>query len=368
MIDMFTPGSIGGVDFKNRIVRSATWEALADEEGGVTPALVDKIVELARGEVGHIVLGITAVLENGRGVMSQTGIWSDSQVDGHARLVDAVHRAGAKISLQIAHAGGQVARQALEWLEPVAPSAVVHPLTGHTPRALSTDEVKRMVESFGAAATRAARAGYDAVQIHAAHGYLIAQFMSPRFNRRDDEYGEPGRFAIEVYEAVRAEADGRPVHVKINIDDFLDGSTTAEVSMPIAAALSDAGIDAIEVSSGTPASKRLSPSRLRIKDEADEAYFLDLAREVKARVGCPVIGVGGFRSPAVIDRVLASGDIDFVAICRPLIREPGLVRRWMDGDHLKAKCISCNLCFKAIEKKQEGVQCWMELKERGEVN
>ena len=241
-----------------------------------------------------------------------------------------------------------------------------HPAFNVTPRALGTDQVKRLIEKFGEAAGRAMEAGYDAVQIHGAHGYLVDQFMSPRFNLRDDVYGDPQRFVMEVYDAVKAQAGRAPVLVKLNMDDCLEGSTSPEISLPIAKALSGAGIDAIEVSGGTQASGRLSPSRTRIKTSHDEAYFLEFARKVKAEVGCPVIGVGGYRSPEVINRVLASRDVDFIAMSRPFIREPGLVRRWSGGDLEKARCISCNGCFNTV-KHGEGIQCWQELRAQGKI-
>jgi len=152
-----------------------------------------------------------------------------------------------------------------------------------------------------------------------------------------------------------------PVFIKQNIDDFLEGSITPEIALPISKALSDAGIDAIEVSSGTPASGKLNPSRMGIKSQDKEAYFLDLARRVKEVVSCPVISVGGYRSPDVINKTLE--EIDFVAISRPLIREPDLVKRWKQGDGSPAKCVSCNRCFNTI-KYGEGIQCMLEYRAR----
>jgi 2,4-dienoyl-CoA reductase-like NADH-dependent reductase (Old Yellow Enzyme family) len=365
MVDMFTPGGIGSLKIKNRIVRSATWLGLADTEGRVTDRLFERIVELAKGEVGHIISGLTGVAPEGRG-LDMAGLYGDGQVASHARMVEAVHDAGSRISVQIAHVGAQAREGLLGDLEAVGPSAVENPVAKRVPRELALDEVKRIVEQFGDAAGRAKDAGYDAVQIHGAHGYLVDQFMSPRFNRREDEYGDPQRFVMEVYEAVRANSGSAPVHIKLNIDDHLEGSTVPEISMPIAEALSKAGIDAIEVSSGTMASKKLSPSRTRIREFEDEGYFLEIARKVKEVVDCPVIAVGGFRSPEVINQTLAAGDIDFVALSRPLIREPGLIKRWQGGDLKKSKCISCNRCFHTTDL-GEGIQCYKELQEQGRV-
>jgi 2,4-dienoyl-CoA reductase-like NADH-dependent reductase (Old Yellow Enzyme family) len=182
-------------------------------------------------------------------------------------------------------------------------------------------------------------------------------------NRRDDEYAAPGRFALEVYEAVRRNAGKLAVMIKLSLDDFVEGSVTPEVALPVAKALSQAGIDAIEVSGGMRASGKLNPSRTGIREEKDEAYLLELAKMVKREVKCPVISVGGWRSPAVINRALASGAVDFVSMSRPFIREPGLVRRWKSGDTAKARCISCSKCFGTV-KYGNGVECMVELRER----
>ncbi|MFO8056421.1 MAG: NADH:flavin oxidoreductase [bacterium] len=361
MTDMFTPGRIGNLELKNRVVRSATWEALADEEGRVTGSLIGYTLARIRGEVGLYIMGITAVSRNGLGMPGMTGMFNDEHVESHQRLTEAVHEEGGTVALQIAHVGAQASEELLG-TEAVAPSAVLHPSFQTMPRALSTDEVKQMVEAFGTAARRAAQAGYDAVQIHAAHGYLLDQFMSPLFNQREDEYGEPSRFPLEVYDAVRKNAGDLPVLVKLSLDDFYPGSTTPDVALQLARDLDRQGIDAIEVSAGIIASGKYSPSR-SVKEEKDEGYFLELTRMAKKNVSCPVIAVGGFRSPEVIDRVLAAGDADFVSISRPLIREPRLVKRWSEGDREKPKCISCNRCFGTL-KYGEGIQCMMELRER----
>jgi 2,4-dienoyl-CoA reductase-like NADH-dependent reductase (Old Yellow Enzyme family) len=236
-----------------------------------------------------------------------------------------------------------------------------------TPRALETGEVRELVEAFGQAARRSREAGFDAVQIHGAHGYLASQFLSPFFNRREDEYGGSlegrMRFCTEVYRAVRAEAGDLPVHIKLNLTDFFEGSTTPEDALPLAQRLSELGIDAIEVSAGGPFSGGRGPARTGVKRPEDEGYLMDLARLTRERTACAVIGMGGFRSPQVIEAALASGDVDFVALSRPLIREPDLVERWRRGDRSPSLCQSCSGCFKTLER-GEGIQCLVELEER----
>jgi 2,4-dienoyl-CoA reductase-like NADH-dependent reductase (Old Yellow Enzyme family) len=235
------------------------------------------------------------------------------------------------------------------------------------PRELSTDEIWQIIEDFGHAARRSVEAGFDAIQIHGAHGYLVSQFISPLWNRRSDEFGgsleKRMRFAVEVFDSVKKNAGDLPVFIKLNVDDFVEGSTTPEDSLPLAAKLDELGIDGIEVSAGGALSGGKGPARVRIKKPEDEAYLMDLARMVRQEVDCTVIGMGGFRSPEVINAALAAGDVDFVAIARPFIREPGLLNRWRSGDTSKSLCVSCSGCFKTMQY-GEGIQCNVEYKEK----
>lgn len=365
MVDMFSEGRIGALTLKNRLVRSAVWEGLGDEQGFVTEKLIRYHERLAQGGVGLIILGYTAIQPNGRQSPGQTSIWNDDYIPGLKKLTDAVHAAGGKISIQLVHVGPQTDSKMIRGETPVGPSAVAHPVFG-TPRALSTAEVQQVIADFGRAAARAAAAGFDAIQIHGAHGYLVSQFLSPCWNVRPDEYGGSPenrmRFAVEVYQAVRANAGRLPVFIKLNLDDLIEGSTTPAEALPLAKKLSDLGIDAIEVSAGGPASGK-GPARTKIKTESDEGYFLDLARQTRQVTTCPLMVVGGFRSPGVINAALASGVVDFITLARPLIREPHLIRRWQSGDLTKAKCISCNGCFETL-RYGEGIQCLVELKAR----
>ena len=365
MADMFTAGKLGSLTLPNRLVRSAVWEGLGDDQGLITDKLVRYHERLAQGGVGLIILGYTSVWANYRQSPGQTAIAGDEAIPGFKELTEAVHRSGGRISIQLAHVGPQTTPEMAGGKTPVGASAIEHPAFG-TPRALSTAEVKQIVADFGQAARRAVAAGFDAIQIHGAHGYLVSQFLSPRWNARSDEYGGSPenrmRFALEVYEQVRANACKLPVFIKLNLDDLIEGSTTPAEALPLAQRLSELGIDAIEVSAGGPASGQ-GPARTKIKTEADEAYFLDLARQTRKVVKCALMVVGGFRSPSVIAAAIGSGAVDFVTLGRPLIREPNLPNRWKAGDLSKAKCISCNGCFTTL-KYGEGIQCLVELKAR----
>jgi 2,4-dienoyl-CoA reductase-like NADH-dependent reductase (Old Yellow Enzyme family) len=348
MIDMFTPGKLGNLELENRVIRSAVWEAMADENGFVTDSLVD----------------YSYIQPNGRQQPGQTAIHSDEFVAGMKKITDAVHQAGGKVSTQIVHVGPQTNPDMIGGETPVAPSAVDHRIFG-MPRALTTEEVWTLIEDFGHAARRSVEAEFDAIQIHGAHGYLVSQFVSPLRNQRTDEFGGSlegrMRFAVEVFESVRKNAADLPVFIKLNVDDFVEGSTTPDDSLPLAARLSELGIDGIEVSAGGALSGGKGPARTQIKNPEDEAYLMALARMIRKEVDCTVIGMGGFRSPEVIDAALASGEVDFVSMARPLIREPGLINRWRSGDTSRSLCESCSGCFKTLQY-GKGIQCLVEYK------
>ena len=361
MIDMFTPGRLGNLDLDNRVMRSAVWEAMADENGFVTDALVNCSRALADGGVGLIILGYSYIQTNGRQQPGQMAIYGDEYVEGMRRITAAVHEAGGKVSTQIVHVGPQTNPDMIGGETPVAPSAVDHKVFG-MPRELSNEEIWKIIEDFGHAARRSAEAGFDAIQIHGAHGYLVSQFISPLWNQRADEFGgsleNRMRFAVEVYNAVKKNAGDLPVFIKLNVDDFVEGSTTPDDSLPLAKRLDELGIDGIEVSAGGALSGGKGPARVRINNPEDEGYLMDLARMVRQEVDCAVIGMGGFRSPEVINSVLQS-----VAIARPLIREPGLVNRWKSGQTARALCVSCSGCFKTLQY-GTGIQCMVEYKEK----
>ena len=228
-----------------------------------------------------------------------------------------------------------------------------------------------MVEAFAAAALRSKKAGFDGIQLHGAHAYGINQFLSGAMNRRSDKYGgdisNRYRFLGEILEAVRgAVGPDYPVFIKLSGHDYFDGGLVLEESLYVARRLVEDGIDCIEVSAGSRASANgMIPSRMNIRREEEEAYLAPLARSFKDAVNVPIITVGGLRSPGVVSRVLSEGMADYVAFCRPLIREPRLISRWKSGNLEKAKCISCNGCFET-GLEGFGVTCKVEkkLKER----
>jgi 2,4-dienoyl-CoA reductase-like NADH-dependent reductase (Old Yellow Enzyme family) len=362
MAQLFEATDLSGIPLPNRLVRSATWEGLADARGMVTPELVRIYEELARGGVGLIISSYMYVQKVGKQAAGQVGVDSNEMLPGLAELAESVRDRDGKIVAQVVHCGGQADRRQTGGLQPVAPSAVESPGYPLEPRALSIDEIHGIVEDFAAAAQRLQSAGFDGVQLHGAHGYLLAQFLSPTRNLRTDEYGgkleRRARFCLEVYRAVRSSVGADyPVMIKLNANDFLEGSTTEDDACFLAAALAAEGIDAIEVSGGTPGSGKLGAARPDIKGPEDEAYFVSQAQAIRrAAPSVPLMLVGGLRSPEVMEEILASGAADYFSMARPLIREPGLPNRWRSGDRKRAACISCLGCF-GPARKGDGIRC-----------
>jgi 2,4-dienoyl-CoA reductase-like NADH-dependent reductase (Old Yellow Enzyme family) len=362
MPQIFEATTLGGIEVRNRLVRSATWDGRADAQGRVTGRMIDLYREVAEGGVGVVISGYAFVRPDGRQWPTQLGAHDDEAIPGLAELARAVHGGGGRLVGQIVHCGGQAYREATFGRGAVAPSAVASPGYPETPRELSVEEIDEIAGRFAAAASRMRRAGFDGVQLHGAHGYLISEFLTPSRNARTDAYGgsleNRSRFALDVYRAVRCEVGHAfPVWIKINGEDFVDGGATLEDAAGLVAALAAEGIDAVEVSGGTGGSGKLGSARTEIVAPADEAYFLSHARFLRRCAGnAAVITVGGIRSPEVIEAILAEGTADACALCRPLIREPDLPARWRGGDRKPAACISCRGCFTPAMK-GSGVRC-----------
>lgn len=368
MATLFERTTLNGVNLENRLVRSATWEGMADEEGRPTEKLVELYRELAQGGIGLLVSGNAYVRPDGRNMPYVMGIDRDDLEADYRKMVEAVHGAGSRIAIQLIHAGGQ-ANSELIGQHPVAPSSVEVEQFSTVPSELSKGDIADIVQAFREGARRAKAWGFDAVQFHAGHGYLISEFLSPHTNCRTDEYGgtleNRCRFFLEVYRAVRDEVGpDYPVMAKMNITDYLEGGLEIAEGLSAARMLGEAGIDAIEVSAGTMASGEKTPTRMGINKPELEAYHMDLARQVKALVPCPVIVVGGFRSYEVAERAAVEDGMDFVALCRPLVMEPDLPSRWQQGEYSTSRCISCNGCIQpGLEG--TGIYCVVDKKRTG---
>jgi 2,4-dienoyl-CoA reductase-like NADH-dependent reductase (Old Yellow Enzyme family) len=312
--------------------------------------------------------GFAYVVPNGQALPRQLGIHNNAVMSDLKKLTKRVHAANGKIAMQIVHAGVQTMMPERKDVPVWGPSPVQDKLFGWTPKAMTQREIRETVQAFARAAGRVKRAGFDAVQLHGAHGYLISQFLSPFRNKRTDKYGGPienrARFLFEVYRAVRKTVGKRfPVLVKLNSKDFVRGGMHEKDAVFVSKGLDKIGIDAIEMSGGVPASGDLGPARQKIRKESDEAYFLPIVKKIKKQVSVPIILVGGVRSLPAVNHILEAGAADMVSMSRPLIREPGLVKRWKDGDRKKAKCISCNQCFR-VAMTPTGVYCVLDQRAR----
>lgn len=346
---LFEPFQLGSLTLQNRIVRSATYEKMADEDGFVTEQLVAMYEDLARGGAGLIITGNALVHTTGRSVPQQLCIHNDFYIRKLKLLADAVHAIGGRIVLQLAHGGRQSFPSLLAGRDPIAPSAVYEPTLKLTPQEMTHEQVWEIIDAFGTATRRAHLAGFDGVQIHAAHGYLVNEFLSPHTNRRDDYWGgdEERRFHFieEVLIAMRKEAgDGFPVMVKLNAADFVPGGLEQEESLRIALRLQNMDVAAIEVSGGIYEAGQITV-RPGIQAITQEAYFREFSRRFKQSLTVPVMLVGGLKTRAVMEEVLQSGDADLISLSRSLIREPDLPNLMRDGKE-KADCISCNGCMR----------------------
>ena len=366
MTSLFEPSEINGMKLRNRFVRSATWEGLAAEDGSCTPQLVDLMETLAAGGVGLIISSHAYVQKVGQAGTGQLGIHKDDMIPGLKQMTAAVHNQRGTIVCQLAHAGF-FGNEKLSGQTPIAPSAIDGIVEGMR-KEMTPDDIQKVITAFATAARRAKVAGFDGVQIHGAHGYLLSEFISPLFNHRTDEYGgsieNRARLPLAVLQAIR-EAVGAdyPVLIKLNCKEFVDEGLQPAEFVEVGKMLADAGIDAIEVSGGLPTSPKVKASQLGINREEKEAYFQEEARALRRETDVALILVGGNRSFHVAEGLVAEGVADYISMSRPLIREPHLINRWKAGDLTKSACVSDNLCFQPAIK-GEGIYCVTEEREQ----
>jgi len=366
---LFQQMEIKGIKIKNRFVRSGTFEGMATFEGRPTQMLKDLYFSLADGEVGMIITGLTHVdgyknLPNIAGLPFPLAIDNDSLINDWKVVIDGVHQRGAKITLQITHLGRQ---DIPELREPIGPSSVPLENSDIIPRKMTLDEIDKMVEKFAHSCRRAKEAGFDAVQLHGCHGFLISNFISPYANIRNDEYGgsteNRTRFIVEILKEARELVGVEfPIFIKMNFDDFIDGGLQREEAIEIAQMIVQGGIDCIEVTGGTYSDNPQRISALRINKCEDEAYFQFYAKELKKHIKVPVILVGGNRSYGTMLKLLKDGVTDFISMSRPFIREPGLIKRWKNGNLEKSKCISCNKCRENMSL--HPLKCYEEMRKK----
>jgi 2,4-dienoyl-CoA reductase-like NADH-dependent reductase (Old Yellow Enzyme family) len=354
---LFTPAKIGTLKLKNRIVRSATQESLADEKGFMNERIYEMYRDLVKGGVGLIITGHMCVHPGGRANPQMSGIYNDEHIPGMKKLVDVVHAEGGRVCVQINHAGMYADRET--GLDLISASDTDPEIFEREAREMTIAEVETMVAAFGLAARRAVEAGFDAVQIHAAHGYLTSQFHSPLINKRTDKYGgdinSRMTFLKEVAAAVRKQVGpDYPVLIKLGMMDGDDGGLTLDEGVEIVKALHEMSIDGVELS-GSVGGKKISSVSKGIQNEGKEAYFMPFAKAAKPATNLPIILVGGFRSKSVMEAALAGGNVDFVSICRPLINDPYLPNKMQSGELEKSGCLSANNCW--AESPGAGISC-----------
>jgi 2,4-dienoyl-CoA reductase-like NADH-dependent reductase (Old Yellow Enzyme family) len=339
MVALFEKNEINGMVLSNRFIRSATWAGMATDEGACTPQLIDLMSNLSAGGVGLIITGHAYIRQDGQHSPRQLGIHQDTLIPGLQSLTRSVHEHASKIILQLGFGGAYLSKSRIG--------------------RMSAQDFQELAETYGQAAVRAGKAGFDGVQIFAAHGFFLSQMLCPRYNDRTDEYGgqiaNRARSLLKVLDAIR-NAVGRdyPVLVKLNCSDFVENGLTLEDSVQVASMLEKAGIDAIELSGGLLNNPNIM--RSKIDSEGTKGYFLSEARVFREKIHVPLILVGGIRSYEVARKLVEEQVVDYISMSRPFIREPGLIKRWKTGDRREAACISCDNCFEPI-KKGEGVFC-----------
>ncbi|WP_300460898.1 NADH:flavin oxidoreductase [Desulfobacula sp.] len=378
---LFTQQMIGNVELKNRFVHSATYEGMADPDGKVTEDLIKRYRLLAQGDVGLIIPGFMYIHPLGRAYKAPIGIHSNEMIEGLKNLVKAVHEFDSKIFFQLNHAGQQTSSADIGQT-PLGPSSSVRdPINFFKPKQMNENEIKEAADAYVHAAERAVKAGADGVQVHCAHGYLINQFLSPFFNRRQDKWGGSSenrfRFLKQVIQAIQAKVPNDfCITVKLNTNDFTPKQgITPELAVEYAGMLKKLGIDMIEVSCGSSIFSYMNMCRgdvpvkemvqsmplwkkpvawlmiqsLKGKYDLDEGYNIKAARAIKPVIGNIPLGiVGGMRTLDKMSQVITNQDADLISMCRPFIREPFIIKNFKENKKDKVSCISCNRCLAAV--------------------
>jgi dimethylglycine catabolism A len=351
---LFSPVTIGGVEVPNRIVMPPMTTRLADDEGHVTDALLAYYRARALGGVGLITVEMGSPERAGRHRFRELGVYDDRFLPGLERLTTVLHDAGARVSVQLGH-GGSRARSAVSGETPIAPSSIPTPVyeveaEAVVPSEMSKARIEQTTQAFVEAARRASRAGFDLVELHGAHGYLISQFLSPAENTRTDEYGGPlenrARFGLDILRRIKREVPGLPLVFRLGVEDFFPGGLTFEEGLLVARWTQEAGVDALSITAGhyrsLPGAERMIPPMAY-----PEGTFLDFGARVKVEVEVPVIGVGRLGNPAMARTAVDSGNVDMIALGRTLIADPNWARKVRSGAAVR-RCLSCNHCVNSM--------------------
>lgn len=382
----FERNKISGIELKNRIIRSATHDGIADDNGMPTDALLKRYEALAKGEVGAIITGLTGIRQDGK-TSKMLMIDNDESIPVYKTLVDTVHNYGAAIIMQVAHCGRQTSSK-ITGLPTIAPSAIRDKMYKEDlPIEMTDAQIYEVIEDFVLAIERAKKAGFDGVQLHAAHGYLLSSFLSPHMNKRSDKWGgsTENRFRIikEIFKSAREKVGDYPIWVKMNAYETSSDGIKLPESIEIAKLMEKAGCDAIEVSCGIgdegfvtirgqipvntlfeslpdlkKVPKLLKPllkvvlKKILASPKPHNLYNLKNAEEIKKNVKIPVIVVGGIKSIDEINDIIENEKCDYVSMSRPFIIEADIVKKLMNGTQRESKCINCNCCIaNAINEK-----------------
>jgi len=354
---LFESISIKNMTLKNRFVRSATYDGFADN-GYVTNQQIKFFSELAEGGVSLIIAGMANVHPTDQILPMQNSIARDEFVDSFKKLTKAVHDRDSKIALQLVHAGraASLFNSQLDYTS-LAPSCIGDdPYYKGEHRAMTESEIWEIIQAFGDAAVRAKGSGFDAVQLHGAHAYLLMQFLSPFTNRRDDQWGgslkNRLRFHREIYTDIRKKVgEDYPILIKLGVQDGFLGGFEFNEGKQAAKLLADIGFDALEISQGLRGKDyEETEFRPQINSLNKEAYFGNWAREIKGEINVPIMMVGGLKSLSLMEEKIQNKEADFISLCRPLLSEPGLINDFKTNKKGKARCISCNKCVDVILK------------------
>ncbi|MDI6734838.1 MAG: NADH:flavin oxidoreductase [bacterium] len=342
---LLQPIKIGKMELKNRIVMAPMSTNYAAEDGSVTEKLKHYLVKRAKGGVGLIIVESSYIDLVGKASTCNLGIHSDTLISGLSNLVDAVHNYDVKIAVQLWHAGRRT-KAAICGSQSVTPSSISN-INGNVSRELTIEEIENIVRLFGGAAKRAKNAGFDAIELHMAHGYLINQFLSPYFNRRTDKYGgnfqKRIRFAIEVVERIRIEVgDEFPILCRLSAEESIKGGLTIQEGKDIAKVLQSLGVSAIDVSGGISSSSYISTPSM----DTPEGYLVHLAQAVKEVVTVPVIAVGRIHNPLFAESILKKGKADLIALGRALLADPEWPIKVKKNLFANIRmCLYCNYCY-----------------------
>ena len=354
---VFTPISVGNIKLKNRLVVSPMVTVYCDQDGMATERLIAYHEAKAKGGWGMIVVEDYAVDPLGRGFWTP-GLWKDEQIESHKKLVDRIHKYNTKIIAQIYHCGRQTS-SAIIGAQPVSASPLPCPILGEIPRELSIPEIKKIINQFGDTALRAKKAGFDGVEVHGAHGYLIAQFMSKYSNKRVDEYGgslkHRIKFPLEIIENIREKCGPDfMIGFRISGDDKVPGGRTIEETKAIAIELEKKGVDLLHVSVGTYESVWSIIPPMNI----NPGWIVDYAAEVKKVVNIPVMTVGRINDPFLAESILLSGKADLIAMGRASLADPELPNKFASGNFDDINhCIGCQQGCLEILFANEPIRC-----------